>query len=136
MMLKKYIIVPAMFLIILISGCNSTPKVYMNASHYNSIKKLCAKTKPVLIVYYYDGDCSLCIAKVKFLDSKFRDSEDTNTVFISKTLNPSILKFNLDNLKLHSCLYDDQKNDFSHVLKLNQVLKINSDRSFEEYIVE
>jgi hypothetical protein len=114
-------------------ACKQDPKAIMDATTYEQIGRFCpaSSDRKDWIVYYFDGDCSMCIAKVKYIQNKVADSLGLKPVFIAQTLNPEILKFNLSTAGINSCVYIDKNNNFIKKLYSGQVLRVNSNRNYE-----
>ena len=124
-------------LIMTLSACNFARKDYMNKSEYDTIINLNPKNKNAdLVIYYFDGDCSLCIAKVRYIEKVLKNNRYVKLLFIAKTLNPDILKFNLNNIKLKSYVFIDKNDFFNNKLNMNEVIRLNMDRSQSVYEIK
>lgn len=84
-----------------------------------------------LIVYYFDGDCALCLAKVKYLEEKKSILKNTKVLFLTKTINPEAMRFSLSKIVPGVIVHLDNANQFAGILSFNKITKINNDRVIE-----
>ena len=119
--------------ILIFSGCEN--RRYLDVASYNKIISLCPNSGTKnnnVIVYYFDGDCGLCIAKVIFLEKKYSNDTNVNLIFIAKTLNPDVLKYNLSDKKIKSCVYFENGNEFEKILNFEKLIKLYTDHSYRD----
>ena len=122
-------------LVAVFCACRPATKVYINQKLYNRISSICpdSNNSPI-VLYYFDGDCSICIAKARYIETTLIKSKNAmKPIFIARTINPEVLKFNIRNAQIKSCVFIDNGNSFEHDFTLLQILKIDQDRSFVNY---
>lgn len=131
--MNRFVIVVCSLILLFYSGCKHYSSQYLNVKTYSKLTGTCNGLKNKdLIVYYFDGDCGICLAKVNFLEKKYRSNESLNLLFIARTFNPDVLKYNLTTQKISSCVYIEHQNEFEKVLKFDNVIELNTDRSYHD----
>jgi hypothetical protein len=123
--------------ILIFCGCEN--RRYLDLAGYNKIISLCPSPdikNEDMIVYYFDGDCGLCLAKVIFLEKRYSNDTNVKLIFIAKTLNPDVLKYNLSDKKIKSCVYLENKNEFEKILSFEKTIKLYTDRSYYDLDIE
>lgn len=129
--MNRFIIFVFLLVLLFHSGCKHHSSKYLDAKTYSKLVGTCSNLKNKdLIVYYFDGDCGICLAKVNFLEKKYSSNENLNLLFIARTFNPDILKYNLTTQKIRSCVYIEHQNEFEKALKFDNVIELNTDRSY------
>jgi hypothetical protein len=136
--MNKFIQICLLWVIISLTPCCTSKSQdsvsYLDKNTYEKLMNLCPdKNISDLIVYYFDGDCSICLGKAREVDSLCRQIQSTRVVFIAKAINPAIFIPRWNGLKIRSCVYIERNNEFEKSLKLLKVTKINTDRSEEDY---
>jgi len=107
----------------------SKPNGYLDQKVYKNLLTLCPKKNNAsLIVYYFDGDCAFCLAKAKAVET-YSASHNLKPILIAKTLNPETFQFNIDKLKITSCVTVEKGNEYEKDLPFIKVTKIDSDRA-------
>jgi predicted DCC family thiol-disulfide oxidoreductase YuxK len=80
------------------------------------------------LIYYFDGDCSMCIGKVKYIETKELPKKALKLIFIARTQNPALLEFNTKSLSIKSSIYIEKHNEFAQVLKFDGIIELNRDK--------
>lgn len=111
-------------------GCSKNA-TYLNEKVYSRLQNICAGAKDAnLLVYYFDGDCALCLAKANAIEHyAVKNPDNLKPIFIAKTMNPQSLQFNVNKLNLSSCVYVEKNREFEKDLNFMKVTKIAPDRS-------
>ncbi|KRT14627.1 hypothetical protein ASU31_18330 [Pedobacter ginsenosidimutans] len=116
----------------MLSGC-ADHNQYMDELTYKQLTKI-GHSDDILLVYYFDGDCSMCLAKVKAIE-KYTSAAKSglSPVFIAKTMNPQVMHFNLAQLNVKSAVYQERHNEFEKAIVFNKITKINPKRVVTEF---
>jgi|GEM_PF-2967628 len=115
-------------LLLLLPGCNA-PVNRMNNTTYNELSTLLSGFKGNnSLIYYFDGDCSICIGKVKYIESNELKKGEFNLFFIARTRDPAMLKFNTDALKIKSHITIEKNDEYANALKFNEIIMIKEDK--------
>ncbi len=130
------------FIIFLQINCNNDSKVKplgkkIDKEIYDLIMKECLSfTHKKVLVYYMDGDCSICIGKAKELESNNEYSKDeTKFVLMAVTNNINLFKNNMLVAKFRSCVIIDQSREYNTYLPLHSVTTIDEDKNIINQIV-
>ncbi|WP_164974258.1 hypothetical protein [Filimonas effusa] len=129
----KYSVIKILLLVILFSvGCESGSE---NKLADNSYKLLTGKCQSLhekdFLVYYFDGDCSVCYAKVLLLKEQYPEYEN-RILLVAKTQKPQLLLYNLNANNVKYCLTIDSTGSFGKEANLgyNKVTFIKKDRTY------
>jgi hypothetical protein len=90
------------------------------------------KKEQPLIIYYFDGDCTMCIAKVKNMQDSRKRFDGAKMIFIARTANPIVMRFNLNNVAPDAEVAIDNSDLLLDVLPFNKISKLNTDRTLDE----
>src|ERR1700744_3309163 len=131
----KYTHTLTLLLVVLAISCNApAPKEIMNKSLYERVAGLCpGPAKNDLVIYYFDGDCTMCLAKERFIEQKLKNKNSIRPVFIAKTRNPRSVEFTLHSLNIASCVYVEKDNEFEKTLNFLKIVKVDKDRSITNF---
>ena len=121
-------------IIALFISCNSVKQKQFSSSTYASLSAKCGhKNTSDVLIYYFDGDCSFCFSKIKFLSDAYKSQSNVELIFIAKTLNPLIFKHNFNKLNVRGCIYINNDHSFDKTVKINDILVVRPDLSYKEY---
>jgi len=117
----------SLLLLLFAQGCRDH-NTYMQERTFRQIKTISPNAEGMLI-YYFDGDCSMCLAKVKAIEQFARRGHSEFTpVFIAKTTNPKGMRFNLAQLHITTPVYEEQNNEFERSITFNTVTQVDHKR--------
>lgn len=85
------------------------------------------------LVYYFDGDCSFCIAKILNVQKEAAGKKEYGVLLVARTFNPELLAFNLKQYKISSCIIYEKHNDFNNELMINHVMCVEKNREIFLY---
>lgn len=142
MIKKKSTFILYLFVVFLGFSCSSPnnniiehANGYLGEPVYKRLQEIFhMKKNSNMIIYYFDGDCPMCLAKVRAIENYLKENKsDMAPVFIARTMNPQMMQFNLDKLKVTSQTYAEKNNEFEKDLNFNMITKINSNRETFDY---
>ena len=108
------LVIKIVVLSFIIGACNSKPRKQISDELFTFLNTSCQyHGKKNAVVYYFDGDCSFCIAQVIALEERFGKSKDTMAINIARTRNPAYLRFQLKESKISPCIIIPQ--DSTHI---------------------
>ncbi len=119
------------------ANTNSAP-AYMEQSIYDKLAKPCAKEgEDRLIVYYFNGECAICFAKIIQIESELRNKPDTRAVYLAQTIDSALVSYNLKKNNIQACLLVEGTADSSYrkYFQLNEVYEIDEKRLVHPYSV-
>lgn len=100
---------------------------------YQKILRICpAAVRKVLLVYYFDGDCAICLGKASYIE-KYANARGLTPVFIAKTLNPAEFQYNLKKLNVLACVHIEENHEFENKIFFMKVMKIDVGRNVWNY---
>lgn len=112
--------------------CDNPAKTYIDKSVYNKIITNCSALENLsLVIYYFDGDCSLCIARLIEIEGDLINKKDVKAIFIAKTKNAAAFFYNLKTSGVKSCVIIEKENLFNQYFRLNEIIRVNKDRAIE-----
>jgi hypothetical protein len=124
-------------LVLLVFALCNSPKRRLPTVAYNKITNSCKELNGFdLHIYYFDGDCSLCIAKLLEQEDKVKNEKDVRAVFIAKTRNAATLEYNLQDKNIKSCVIIDKGEEYASFFKLNQIVLVNKQMEMKEMSYE
>lgn len=130
----------AILLIIIISTTNACQNLNMHQNQekiseqtYEKIVKFCpGGYRKVMLVYYFDGDCAMCLGKASYIE-KYANARGLKPVLIAKTMNPAEFRYNLQKLNIRTCVYMEENLEFENKINFMKVTKIDVDRNVQNY---
>lgn len=103
------------------------PKSFLDNKVYTDASRQCSSiVNSTFIVYYFNGDCAFCIGKGIDIEN---NAGNKKVIFIANTRKPDILRYTFKEAKIKGCLVIDSSNVYSNVLKLDEIIYVNKDRS-------
>ncbi|WCT13773.1 hypothetical protein [Mucilaginibacter jinjuensis] len=100
---------------------------------YRKILKICpSENQEELLVYYFDGDCSMCLAKASYVE-KYAQTHHLRPILIAKTLNPTGFRLNLSKLNVRACVRVEENREFENKVDFMKVTKISTDLHVENF---
>lgn len=135
----KRLIRTAILLVIIISTCTCQNR-HVNQNQekiseeaYQKIVKICpGGNRKVMLVYYFDGDCAMCLGKASYIE-KYANARGLKPVLIAKTMNPAEFRYNLQKLNIRTYVYMEENREFENKISFMKVTKMNIDRSIQNY---
>ncbi len=125
---RSILLIHAFFLMLSLSNCGVAKKDYLQPAAYEKMLAIDNSLKGKdLLVYYFDGDCSFCIAKLITME-KENNKDGARRVYIAKTSDPVVFSFNIKENGVTAPVYIDNDNFFPAFLQLNRVARVNADR--------
>lgn len=136
----KVILIISLLKIVLI-GCNynSASKMYIEPKDYNDIIMQCPSLKASnIIVYYFNGDCSICVGKILQVEHDLKKSMNAEALYIAKTSDPSFLTYSLKRNHITSCVIIENKKDTSmqKYFKLDEFYIIDKNREVSSIYIK
>lgn len=100
---------------------------------YNKLIDSCSvATNKEIFLYYFDGDCPLCLGEAKEMEETIKNRDDITTLFIVTTANPELFENNINRLHLQSCIIIDNELNFTKTFKFNSKIRIDSAMNITE----
>jgi hypothetical protein len=100
---------------------------------YQKILKICpSENRDELLVYYFDGDCSICLAKASYVE-KYAQTHHLKPILIAKTLNPTEFQLNLSKLNIRACVHIEANQEFENKISFMNVIKVSTDLHIEDF---
>lgn len=134
---NKFIKIVALSFVL--GACSSNPKKQISDELFTVLKKSCQhEAKKNVVVYYFNGDCSFCIAQVIELEERFGKNQDTMVINIAKTKNPAYLRFQMKESKIMPCMVlttDSTHNDtlIRNQFEFDKMYLIDGNKNIEPF---
>ncbi|TXJ22269.1 MAG: hypothetical protein E6Q24_21330 [Chitinophagaceae bacterium] len=112
--------------------------IYLEQATYDKLAAPCAKEgKDHLIVYYFNGECSICFAKIIQIESELKNKPNTRAVYLAQTIDSALVSYSLKKNNVSACLLVEGTADSSYrkYFQLNEVYEIDEKRRVYPYSV-
>ena len=110
------------------TGCVNQPisRKTIDKTVYAKIAMLCPDIRSKVVnIYYFDGDCSICISKAMDLENEFRGNAMEKVLYIATTQNEYAARFNIENIGIKSCYIISDSAEYNSFFSLNTITKID-----------